>query len=407
MMQQEGSSRIPWTILGNACLLGFAMFAPLFCVPPMEHILKEELLLTHAQTSLLFTAPILMLAAVAIPAGLITDRIGIRKAAGIGAIIIAVGTILRGTATNSSSLLAFTFIYGVGLGWSFPNLPKLVSAWIPRQKAGMATGIFTLGMLIGSSLALAITMPVVFPITNTIQGVFFIWGIPPAIAAILWWILVKDFPGNRIHDEPLTRAITPFRQILRDKNLWLVSIFLLLHMFFFYTWTGWAPTLMRLKGATPDLAGLITSITLWVGIPTVLLMPRLSYKLGLRKPFLWATSITLALAAWGAVHISLPMSWLLMTLIGVASITRYVTVLALPVEMMPKEAVGTASGLVLAIGYIGGVIGALIGGRILDLTGNLDQSLLVLTGASIAAAGIALRLPETGPKARARSYNSS
>jgi cyanate permease len=399
-MQQEGSPRLPWTISGSACLLAFAMFAPLFCVPPMEHILKAELHLTHVQTSLLFTAPILMLAAVAIPAGLITDRIGVRKAAGIGAIIIAVGTILRGTATSSSSLLAFTFLYGVGLGWSFPNLPKLVSAWVPREKAGMATGIFTSGILIGGSLALAITMPVVFPITNTFQGVFFIWGIPPAIAAILWWILVKEFPDNRIHDEPVTRAITPFRQILRSKNLWLVSIFLLLHNFFFYAWTGWAPTLVRLKGATPDLAGLITSMTLWVGIPTVLLMPRLAYKLGLRKPFLWATSITLALAAWGAIHISLPMSWPLMILIGVANTTRFVTILALPVEMMPREDVGTASGLVLSIGYIGGVIGALMGGRILDLTGSLDLSLLVLTGVSIATAGIAFRLPETGPKAR-------
>jgi CP family cyanate transporter-like MFS transporter len=366
----------------------------------MEHILKAELHLTYVQTSLLFIAPILMSAAVAIPAGHIADRIGIGKAAGIGAIIIAVGTILRGTATNSSSLLAFTFLYGVGLGWSFPNLLKLVSTWVPREKAGMAIGIFTLGTLIGCSLALAITMPVVFPITNTFQGVFFIWGIPSAIAAILWWILVKEFPNNRIPDEPVTRAITPFRQILRSKNLWLVSIFLMLQNFFFYAWTGWAPTLVRLKGATPDLAGLITSMTLWVGIPTVLLMPRLAYKLGLRKPFLWATSIALALAAWGAIHISLPMSWPLMILIGVASTTAYVTILALPIEMMPREDVGTASGLMLSIGYIGGAIGALISGRILDLTRSLNLSLLVLAGVAIAAAGIAVRLPETGPKAR-------
>ncbi len=61
----------------------------MFSVPPMEHILKEELLLTHAQTSLLYSIPILMIGAVAIPAGVISDRIGVRKAAGIGAIMIA------------------------------------------------------------------------------------------------------------------------------------------------------------------------------------------------------------------------------------------------------------------------------------------------------------------------------
>ena len=401
-MQQERSSRIPWTILGNACLLGFAMFAPIYCVPPMEHILKQELFLTHAQTSLLFTAPMLMIVAVAIPAGIIADRIGARKAAGIGVIIIAVGAILRGTATDASSLLAFTFIYGVGLGWLFPNLLKLVSTWAPREKAGVATGIFFTGIFAGSALALAITMPLIFPITNTFQGVFFIWSIPPIAAAILWWALVREPTRNSIHSKPVSRGNISLRQISRNKNLWLVSILFLLNNFFFFTWIGWAPALMMLKGATPDLAGLISSITMWVGIPAVLLMPRLAYKLGLRKPFLWVPSIVLAFASWGAIHVSLRMSWLLMALVGVANNTRFVTIMALPVEMMSKEEVGTASGLVLSIGYIGGIIGPLIGGRILDLTGSLDLSLLILVGVSIAAAGIAFTLPETGPKARGK-----
>ncbi|GAG96392.1 unnamed protein product, partial [marine sediment metagenome] len=81
-----------------------------------------------------------MLVALGIPGGFLADRIGVRKAAGIGIIIIAVGTILRGTATSASSLLAFTFIYGIGIGLSFPNLPKLISGWVPREKAGIATG---------------------------------------------------------------------------------------------------------------------------------------------------------------------------------------------------------------------------------------------------------------------------
>lgn len=368
----------------------------------MEHILKAELLITHAQTSLLYSIPILMIGAVAIPAGVIADRIGVRKAAGIGAIMIAVGSILRGTATDFSTLLAFTFIYGVGLGWTWPNLPKLVSTWVPREKAGMATGIYSAAMHVGLALALAITIPLVFPITNTFQGVFFIWSIPPIVAAILWWVLVKEPPRSSIHGEPVSRDNTPLRRVLRNKSLRLAAILFLLEAFFFYTWIGWAPALMMLKGATPDLAGLITSITIWVGIPTVLFVPQLAYKLGLRKPFLWVPSIVLALATWGAMHITLAMSWPLMALVGVADFTRYVIILALPIELMSPEEVGTASGLMLSVGSVGGIIGPLIGGHILDLTGSLDLSLLVLVGVSIATVGIAFRLPETGPKARGK-----
>lgn len=401
-MQRGKETHLPRVILGMASLLGFVIMSPMFCVPPMQHILKEELLLTHAQTSLLFTAPILMLVALAIPGGIIADRIGARKAAGIGIIIVATGTMLRSVATDASSLLAFTFIYGAGFGLSYPNLPKLVSRWVPRKKAGIATGIFSAGLIGGAAVALAITMPFFFPITNTTQGVFFIWGIPSVITAILWWVLVKDPPRNHLNDEPATETSMSYHQVLRDKHLWLIAIIFLLHNFFIYTWTGWMPTLIRMKGATPELAGIITSISQWVAIPTLLLMPRLVHKLGMRKPFLLVPAVVLALSALGALYTNITMSWPLMAIAGVANTTRFGIILALPVEIMSKEETGTASGLVLSIGYIGGIIGPLIGGRILDLTGNLNQSLILLIGISIAAAVLASRLPETRPRTTSR-----
>jgi CP family cyanate transporter-like MFS transporter len=387
---------MPRGILASTWLLAFAMYAPMFSVPPIAHILKEELLLTHMQTSLLFTAPILMIVALAIPAGIISDRIGVKKATGIGVILLAVGAMLRGTADSTSSLLIFTFIYGAGLGWCYPNLAKLISGWVPQQRAGMAMGILTTGMLSGSGIALAITMSTIFPITNTFQGVFFIWGIAPIAAAVVWWVVVKEPPHSEIQTQSARTDNIPFRRTLQNKNIWLVSVLFFLNAAFFYTWSGWTPTLLMLKQATPEMAGLLSSVTLWVGIPTGLLMTRLAYKLGLRKPFLWIPAIALAAAALGARTITLDMSWIIMVVVGVAIMAQFPTLLALPVELVPKEQVGAASGLVLSVGYAGGVIGPLIGGRIFDITDSLNLSLVVLAGISIAMVGAAFMLPETG-----------
>ena len=392
-------------MLGIASLMALAIWAPTLCVPPMEHILKEELLLTHTQTSLLYTIPTLMLIVLGIPGGLLADRIGVKKAAGIGIIIIAVGTILRGTATSASSLVAFTFIYGVGVGLSFPSLPKLISGWVSPEKIGIATGIYSSVMFTGNALAMATTMPLIFPITNTFQGVFFIWSIPPIVAAISWWILVREPPHDNIPDEPVSRGNISFRQILQNKNLWLVAILFLLFLFFWDGWIAWAPALMMLKGATGNMAGLIVSICIWVGIPTTLFIPRFSHKLGLRKPFLWIPAITLALAAWGAMYVSIPLSWSFMVLLGVALNAFVPIILALPIEMVSKEEVGAATGLVLSVGNIGAFIGPLVGGRIFDLTGNLHLFLLVLVGISVAATAIAFRIPETGPKVRSTLHS--
>jgi len=401
-MQQEKSHRMPWSILSGAILLAFVMYLPMACVPPMEHILKAELALTHAQTSFLFSIPIMMIGAVALPAGLIADKIGVRKAAGIGAIMLALGSILRATATTHSSLIAFTFIYGLGLGWVWPNLPKLVGAWVPREKAGLTTGIYAAGMYVGAAIAIALTMPIVFPITNTFQGVFFIWGIPPIVAAVLWWILIKEPPHSRIAEELVTQDTTSLHRVLRNKSLWLLSAFFLLYCFFMYTWMGWSPALLALKGATPELAGLIASITMWIAIPTVFIIPRFSHKLGLRKPFLWVTAFILAGTSLIFINITQSMSWLPMAVVGVCEGTLMVITIILPIEMVPEKDIGTASGLMLGIGHAGALIGPWISGYLFDLTGNLNASLLLLAGIAIAAAGIAFRLPETGPRARAK-----
>jgi len=86
--------RIPWNIIIIAIVLNFCTWAFLFVTPPMGTILSANLHISHFQTSLLFSAPILMIAIVAIPAGIIADRIGLKRAIGIGAIVACIGAVL-------------------------------------------------------------------------------------------------------------------------------------------------------------------------------------------------------------------------------------------------------------------------------------------------------------------------
>ena len=400
MMQQESDSRMPRTVLFSAFCVGFAMWAPIYCVPPMEHILTEQLFLTHTQTSLLFSVPILMLVATAIPAGIVADRIGVKKATGIGLIVMAIGAIMRGTATNYISLLAFTFIYGLGFGWIFPNLPKVISTFERRDKVNVSMGVVNSGFPIGTALGLAITVPIILPIAKTFQGVFLIWSIPTIVAASLWWISVKEPPRITNNVETSKRGVNAFRKVISNKQLWLVTSIMFLHQYYSKVWTGWTPVLMMMKGVPPSSAGLIASTSIWVMIPTVLLVPRLSYKLGVMKPFLWLPSIVLAFAAWGATWVSVSMSWYLMALAGVFLATRYATLLALPIYIMDEMEVGTATGIFLSIGYIGGVIGPLIGGSILDTTQSLDLSLVTIAVISLATAFLAWRMTEASLMSR-------
>jgi cyanate permease len=399
-MQQPYNSKMPLATLISTFLVGLAMWAPIYCIPPMESILREALSLSHGQVSLLFSAPALMVVATAIPAGIVADKIGVRRAVGIGLTVMVAGAVTRAMVNSYAGLLASMFVFGGGFAWTFTNLPKVVSTFAGKAKAMVIMGLVNSGMPVGSALGMALTIPVILPLTQSYHGAFFVWSIPTIVVAALWWVIVREPGPNKLLAGLSKPAKTQasFRTVIRDRNVVLISVLMFLHQFFFWSWTGWAPTLLMLKGVSASLGGLIGSMTIWVIIPTFLVMPGFSYRLGLRKPFLWIPSVILALIAWLAIRASVLLSWFIMALAGVAAATRFTTLFTLPIEMMPREDVGTASGIMLSLGYIGAVIGPVVGGRILDSSQSLNKMLLILVFASVAAALVSLRIPETGTK---------
>ena len=392
-----------WLILVCAWLMGFALETPLFCVPPVLHIITEELQLSYAQSGFIYSVPLIILAAIAIPSGALADRIGIRKAAGIGVIVIAASSLLRGTATDFWPLLVFTCLYGVGLGLVLPNLPKLVGSWFPPQKIGFVTGVYTTGIVFGIALSMAITLPVVFPITNSFHGVFYIWSIPAVAAAIMWWIVVKEPAPGRRQSEPIAAVKRSSYRIWSNGALWLVAILFFIINYVIFTWLGWAPQLMMAKGAPPALAALMASVMPWVSIPLTFIAPWASDRVGSRKLFLWPTFVLFALALVGAIYTPLSLGWAIVVLVGLAAGAQFPIILSLIPDLVPAEGIGRASGMVMSIGYIGGLVGPWLGGYILDITGNLNLNLVVLAVLSAVGAYLAIRLPETGAKAGLRS----
>jgi cyanate permease len=398
-----GQRRTPdrsWAVLGCASFLGFGMYARILCVPPIGHIIKADLALSHGQLGLIFSLPIGILAVLAIPGGLLCDRFGIRKTSGIGAIVMALGSLLTGSAGGFASLFVFTCLFGVGFSLVYPNLPKVVSTWFPREKAGIATGIYVIGIGFGAALALTITLPVILPLTHTFRGTFYIWSLPIIGAAVLWWLVVKNpRPSQNGQQGPEERSLWrqgTSLQVLKNRHLWLVVLAFFCLDVHFYTWSGWTPKLMMLKGASPDFAALLTSIIQWVSLPGYFIIPWISYKVGLRRPFIWLPALILALASWGAIHVPVSLGWPLMIVVGITLSGTFPILLSLPVEMVPPESVGTASGLVLSLGYIGGIAGPLVTGYIVDATGTLSIPLLILFGVALIWTVSGFLLPETG-----------
>ena len=370
----------------------------MLCVPPIMHIIREELHLTHSQVGLIFAVPLITVAAFAIPSGALADRIGIRKAAGLGVIILIAGSLLRGTSTTYGTLLPFTFLYGAGFGLVFPNLPKLVGTLFPPERIGLATGLYSTAIVTGCALPLVITLPLIFPIIHTFQAVFYIWTLPAILAAIVWWIVVKELPRSPEQSKKISKQNHASYRIWSNKSLWLVAALFFIDNFAMYSWTGWTPQLMVLKGASPDLAAVMTSVILWMDLLAVFAVPWASDRIGLRKPFLWASFSLLFLASVSAIFAPLQSGWPITGAVGIAVGAQFPILLALPPELVPAEGVGRASGMMLSVAYVGGLVGPWLAGYTMDLTGSLNVHLFVLSALAVVAIYLAFKLPETGPK---------
>jgi CP family cyanate transporter-like MFS transporter len=390
-------------VLGCAWLIGFAMFSPILCIPPIAFIIKKELGVSHAAVGLLFSLPVTVLVFLALPSGFLADRLGTKRAVGLGIIVLTAGSLMRGISESYGMLLASTSLYGIGFSIIYPNLPKLVGLWFPREKVGLATGVYTTGITIGAGVALAVTLPLVFPLTGTIQGTFFLWSLPAVVAAAFWWILVKDPllpPDAGRQRAGVARVGRPSSSLWKNKNMWMIALMLFVNNLHFYTWSGWTPALMMMKGASPDLGALIASFRAWVGIPMIFLMPWVSYRVGVRKPFIWGSALLLALASWSAIYLPVSMGWVLMGVIAISTGGTFPMILAFLLEMLPGQSVGRASGTVLSIGYIGGLLGPWLAGYIVDATASLDVALLFLGGAALLWTWIGFRVPETGRRSQ-------
>lgn len=381
-------------------LLIFSAYASVLCVSPILDLITQELHLTASKAGLLFSAPVITLAIVAFVGGFLGDMIGPRKTAGLGAILLSLSAFLRGISPNFSVLFILNLIVGIGWGFIFPNLPKLVKLWFPNRLIGTATGIYSTGVFAGGTLALSITIPVIFPLVESWGGVFYFWGAVVFVISIIWWSLAREPSFYR--DKKLVRpqlSMSAFRMVLKNKYIWIIAIFFAFAAnMTFYIITGWFPTFFIQKGISEAGSGILTSIVTLAGLPAVFLIPFISDRVGFRKPFLWISCLIAAAAFIGIIYTTFILDFILMIILGITLTATYVMSLFLPIELVRPDYAGTASGIVISIGYIGGAMGPLIAGYLKDSTGTLIPSIIMLSVLMLISMVLIFFVPETGCK---------
>ena len=357
----------------------FAIFGSVSAMMP---ILKQRLGLNSIQVSIALALPVLLGSLGRIPLGLLTDRWGGRRVfTGVMAAAV-VPAVLMGFVQSYGQLLACGFFIGLALA-SFSVGAGFVSGWYPPARQGFALGVYGAGN-IGQSLA-AYGCPLLVGALGYVWG-FWTFGVVTMIWLILFALLARDAPRPG-PPKSLAAALLP----LRERGSWVLSLYYFLTFGGFVAMAIYLPIfLTQIYKLTPADAGLRTAG--FVVLATVMrpLGGLLADRIGGRRILLWVFPAVALMAIFMACPL---MSTFTIGALGMAAAIGLGNgaVFRLVPEYFPAS-VGAVTGLVGAVGGLGGFFPPLALGLIYRLTGAFTGGFILLSLFSLLCLGVVIRL---------------
>ncbi|HEX3178242.1 MAG TPA: MFS transporter [Methylomirabilota bacterium] len=191
-----------WPVLALVTLAHALGALSVLAVAPLSPFLLDALQLSRAQVGLLLPAVYLGGVLMSLPAGWLTDRLGVRLTLGGGLLVIG-ALLLTAAATHTlASLLGALVLAGFGFSVLNPSTGKAVVEWFPPRGRGFAMGIKQTGLTLGGLVG-ALTLP---PIAFSLGWrAALITGAVLALLAAALVLLAYRAPTAQLAAMPATR----------------------------------------------------------------------------------------------------------------------------------------------------------------------------------------------------------
>lgn len=348
---------------------GACLRLTVLAVPPLVPLLHADLHFSETGIGWLSSLPTLMFAVAAVPGALLIARFGLVPALLVGLLLNALGSAARGAAPDATLLSATTILMAAGVSIMQPVMPPLVRAWFP-ERIGLATAVYTNGLLVGETLVVALTIPAVLPLTHGSWRLSFVlWSIPVLATALF----VAFAAPRRTHQEPQPSArpaaakATAWWPNWRDPLIWRLGMILGSVNTIYFVSNAFLPDFVTAAGRADLVGPALTAINLGQ-LPASLLMLVFAGRWVTRPSAYWLTGLVSFCSAVGmmAGHGLWIVFWA--GVIGFTNAVTLVLALALPsVLSAPDDAHRTSAGM-FTISYSGAMALSVSAGWLWDKT---------------------------------------
>ena len=345
-------------------------FAVWGMLAPMANTFQSTLRLTQQQTWMLVAVPVLLGSIGRLPMGMLADRIGGRLAFGGLLIFISLPAFLLSVTHSYGGLLVAGLLLGIA-GTSFSVGVAFTSKWFEQKQQGLVLGIYGAGN-IGQSLAL-FGIPPLAGLCGW-QSTYRLFGAAALVCGIMFLLIARNSPVAA-EVKPLSAMV---RVLIERPLCWLLSLF------YFVTFGGFVALGLGLPKLLQDIFHLTRAdaglrVAGYVVAATVMrpVGGWLSDRVG------GARLLAMAFLGAGVLALGMISDHIVLFTIGALGVAACIGMGNGGVfKLVPQyfaEDTGAVTGLVGAIGGLGGFFPPLVLGLIKTSTGSYSLGFVFLS----------------------------
>lgn len=419
----DKSTKFRWVVMAIIFFASMIAGADRANIGVIVPYIKESFHMTNtdigAMTSLFFFG----YAVFQLPVGAAYSKFGVRRLYTLALVCTSLSTFFMGMSGSVFHLKVGRTLLGFSEAPLIIGSVTAINRWFPPQEKGLATGIFISSFKFAPAVVPPLTAYIIY--TYGWQQVFYLFGIPGFITAMVWWWLVKDNPRdsrfcNKAEVDYIqsaksvgdaasqaarakktaslqwldklirTRKIQPLdtnRKIVFSWDVWGCAIGYFFMVGITYTIMTWVPTyLVTVKKFSIMKMGFVAAAP-WVGaILGNLIGGWLSDKVfdKRRKPVMLLTAIATVGMMYSLLYAPNDPFILgsVLLLAGILLNLGYSTFLVYPLGLATKEKCPFALSIVNTAGSFGGALAPLVVGVLLD-NYNWDMVFTFLSASSL------------------------
>ncbi|MFF4449736.1 CynX/NimT family MFS transporter [Streptomyces sp. NPDC001502] len=328
---------------------------------------------------LITSVPALCFAVFGVTAPRLSRRFGPAAVVCAGMAAVATGLLMRPFATGAVGFLAASALSLAGIAVTNVLLPVIVKRYFP-DKVGTMTGLYSMSLAAGTSLAAAATVPLTGALGGSWRAGLLIWAVL-ALLAVLPWLPVAR--ASRRAD----RAGVAGRvgsgagpRVVRSRTAWALACYFGLQATGAYITMGWLPQIFRDAGVSASTAGVLLAVTMVMGVPLAFVIPGLAARMKNQGAIAVTLGVFGLTGYLGLYFAPAAGAWAWALLLGISNCAFPLVITLIGLRAKSPAGVVKLSAFAQSTGYLISIPGPLLIGALYQHSGGWDLPLALMAG---------------------------